>query len=32
MQKSLEQEGRFTPGAIARRDYGTKTVPDGYAK
>lgn len=26
------QNGRFTPGAIARRDYGTKTVPDGYAK
>jgi|SRR3990172_3276366 len=24
--------GRFTPGAIKRRDYGTKTVPDGYAK
>ena len=26
------QDGQFTPGAIARRDYGTKTVPDGYAK
>lgn len=22
----------FTPGAITRRDYGTKTVPSGYAK
>jgi uncharacterized protein YndB with AHSA1/START domain len=25
-------DGRFTPGAVTRRDYGTKTVPDGYAK
>lgn len=24
--------GVFTPGAITRRDYGTKTVPAGYAK
>jgi uncharacterized protein YndB with AHSA1/START domain len=24
--------GRFTPGAITRRDYGTSTVPQGYAK
>lgn len=24
--------GRFTPGAVTRRDYGTKTVPEGYAK
>ena len=23
---------RFTPGAVARRDYGTSTVPPGYAK
>lgn len=23
---------RFTPGAIAKRDYGSKTVPEGYAK
>lgn len=23
---------RFTPGAVTRRDYGTKTVPEGYAK
>jgi uncharacterized protein YndB with AHSA1/START domain len=22
----------FTPGAVPRRDYGTKTVPDGYSK
>jgi hypothetical protein len=22
----------FTAGAVARRDYGTKTVPAGYAK
>jgi uncharacterized protein YndB with AHSA1/START domain len=26
------EDGRFTPGAIKRRDYGTKTVPAGYAK
>jgi len=26
------EAGRFTPGAITRRDFGTKTVPDGYAK
>ena len=26
------ESGRFTPGAITRRDYGTKTVPEGYAK
>ncbi len=25
-------ETGFRPGAITRRDYGTKTVPDGYAK
>ncbi len=25
-------DGKFAPGAITRRDYGTKTVPDGYAK
>jgi uncharacterized protein YndB with AHSA1/START domain len=24
--------GSFTPGAITRRDYGTRTVPPGYAK
>jgi uncharacterized protein YndB with AHSA1/START domain len=24
--------GRFTPGAITKHDYGTKTVPDGYAR
>ena len=24
--------GAFTPGAVTRRDYGTRTVPDGYAK
>ena len=24
--------GGFTPGAITRRDYKTKTVPEGYAK
>ena len=24
--------GRFTPGAITRRDYGTKTVPADHAK
>jgi uncharacterized protein YndB with AHSA1/START domain len=23
---------RFIPGAIRKRDYGTKTVPDGFAK
>ncbi|HVS14211.1 MAG TPA: SRPBCC domain-containing protein [Thermoanaerobaculia bacterium] len=34
LPKVLERiaDGRFTPGAVARRDYGTKTVPDGYAK
>lgn len=26
------KDGRFIPGAIRRRDYGTKTVPPGYAK
>ena len=26
------KNGRFTPGAIIKRDYGTKTVPPGYAK
>lgn len=26
------QSGRFTPGAIRRRDYGTRTVPDGYSR
>ena len=26
------RDGRFTPGAITRRDYKTKTVPAGYAK
>ena len=26
------KDGRFTPGAITKRDYGTKTVPPGYAK
>jgi uncharacterized protein YndB with AHSA1/START domain len=26
------QGGRFRPGAIRRRDYGTKTVPPGFAK
>ncbi len=25
-------DGRFSPGAITKRDYGTKTVPDHYAK
>jgi uncharacterized protein YndB with AHSA1/START domain len=25
-------DGGFTAGAITRRDYGTKTVPEGYAK
>ena len=24
--------GRFLPGAITKRDFGTKTVPPGYAK
>ncbi|MEX0899502.1 MAG: SRPBCC domain-containing protein [Gammaproteobacteria bacterium] len=24
--------GGFNPGAVTKRDYGTKTVPDGYAK
>ena len=24
--------GVFTPGAVTKRDYGTKTVPPGYAK
>lgn len=34
LPKVLErvEGGRFTPGAVTRRDYGTKTVPDGYAK
>lgn len=22
----------FTPGAVTRRDYGIKTVPEGFAK
>jgi hypothetical protein len=26
------KDGRFTPGAITKRDYGTKTAPQGYAK
>ena len=26
------QNGTFSPGAITRRDYGTRTVPPGYAK
>jgi uncharacterized protein YndB with AHSA1/START domain len=26
------KDGQFTPGAIIKRDYGTKTVPPGYAK
>lgn len=25
-------DGEFTPGAITKRDYGTSTVPAGYAK
>jgi hypothetical protein len=38
MRKLLPQvmervaSGSFTPGAITRRDYGTKTVPEGYAR
>jgi uncharacterized protein YndB with AHSA1/START domain len=24
--------GEFTPGAIRKRDYGTRTVPEGYAR
>ena len=30
--ESLTLWWRFTPGAVARRDYGTSTVPPGYAK
>jgi hypothetical protein len=26
------RESVFTPGAITRRDYGVRTVPDDYAK
>lgn len=26
------RDGRFVPGAIKRRDFGTKTVPEGFAK
>ncbi|HEX9894799.1 MAG TPA: SRPBCC domain-containing protein [Gemmatimonadales bacterium] len=26
------RDGRFTPGAIRKRDYGTRTVPAGFAK
>ena len=26
------KEGRFIPGAVRKRDYGTKTAPPGYAK
>ena len=26
------EAAQFTPGAIRKRDYGTKTVPPGYAK
>ena len=26
------KDGLFSPGAITKRDFGTKTVPEGYAK
>jgi len=28
----VADDGQFTPGAIVKRDYGVKTVPDGFAK
>jgi uncharacterized protein YndB with AHSA1/START domain len=31
VMENIDEAG-FTPGAITRRDYGTKTVPAGYAK
>lgn len=30
--KNVSDDGVFTPGAIGKRDYGTSTVPDGFAK
>lgn len=34
LPKVLEHvaDGEFTPGAVTRRDYGTSTVPESYAK
>ncbi len=29
---NVSDDGSFTPGAISKRDYGTKTVPDHFAK
>jgi len=29
---NVSDDGSFTPGAITKRDYGTKTVPDHFAK
>lgn len=29
---NVGEDGTFTPGAITKRDYGTKTVPDHFAK
>lgn len=31
VMENIDEAG-FRPGAITRRDYGTDTVPDGYAK
>ena len=29
---NVSDDGSFTPGAITKRGYGTKTVPDHFAK
>jgi hypothetical protein len=29
---NVDGSGAFVPGAIRKRDYGTKTVPEGYAR
>ena len=29
---NVSADGHFTPGAVTKRDYGTKTVPDHFAK
>ena len=30
--RNVTPDGGFTPGAVTKRDYGTKTVPDHFAK
>jgi len=29
---NVSDEGFFTPGAVTKRDYGTKSVPEDFAK